>query len=52
MVISDLSFQHLVGPYPRDVGMYLLSFPHLALGRVPWVWQCMIYFSYTLLGHT
>ena len=32
--MSDLSFLHLVGPYIRDVGMYLLSFPHLALGCV------------------
>ena len=52
MAMSDLSFLHLVGPYPRDVGMYLLSFPYLTLGHVPWVWQCLIYFSCTLLGHT
>ena len=50
--MSDLSFLHLVGPYPRVVGMYLLSFLHLTLGRVSWVVQCLIYFSYTLLGHT
>ena len=29
-----------------------LSFHVLCLGRVLWVWQCLIYLSYTLLGHT
>ena len=52
MAMSYLSFLHLVKPYPRDVGMYLQSFLYLALGHVPWVWQCLIYFSCTLLGHT
>ena len=35
MAMSDLSFLYLVGPYPRDVDMYLLSFLHLALGCIP-----------------
>ena len=34
------------------MAMFDLSFLHLALGYVPWVWQCLIYFSYTMLGHT
>ena len=31
--------------------MYLLSFLAPCLGRVLWVWQCLFYISYTLLGH-
>ena len=51
MVMSNFSFLHLVGPYPKDVGMYLLSFPHLALGCVPRVWQWDLLFLYLTRPH-
>jgi len=52
MAMSALYFLYPIGPYLLDVGMYALSLPVPCLDRVPWVWQCLLYISHTLLGHT
>ena len=49
-IMFDLIFLYHVRPYPTNVGNVWFIFLVPCLGRVPWVWKCLIFtLSCTLL---